>query len=104
MAVEAEEKQWAIGERGSLQVGSTSEAITLLARLAIPAHDDRPRFGMYPKQHGLEVHAIEISHVHKLHTLILRFRHVRHPVFVLRLTSFLCLPPDSILFGSPGSW
>jgi hypothetical protein len=59
---------------------------------------------MYPKQHGLEVHAVEISHVHSLHTLILRFRHVRHPVFVLRLTSFLCLPPDSILFGSPGSW
>lgn len=37
-------------------------------------------------------------------TLILRFRHVRQPVFVLRLTSFLCRELDSILFASPGSW
>lgn len=37
-------------------------------------------------------------------TLIRRFRHVRHPVFVLRFTSFLFRPPESILFGSPGSW
>lgn len=37
-------------------------------------------------------------------TLILRFRQVRQPVLVRRLTSFLCRPLDSILFGSPGSW
>lgn len=37
-------------------------------------------------------------------TLILRLRQVKQPVFVRRLTSFLCLLPDSILFGSPGSW
>lgn len=36
-------------------------------------------------------------------TLILRLRQVKQPVFVRRLTSFLCLLPDSILLGSPGS-
>lgn len=36
-------------------------------------------------------------------TLILRLRQVKQPVFVRRLTSFLCLLPDNILLGSPGS-
>lgn len=37
------------------------------------------------------------------HTLIRRLRQVKHPVFVRRLTSFLCRPPESILLASPGS-
>jgi hypothetical protein len=35
-----------------------------------------------------------------LPTLILRLRHVMQPVFVRFLTSFLCLPPEIMLFGS----
>lgn len=38
------------------------------------------------------------------HTLILRLRHVKHPVLVRRFTSFLCLADDSALFSSPGIW
>ena len=33
-------------------------------------------------------------------TFILRLRHVKHPVFVLLLTSFLPRPPEIMLFGS----
>ena len=33
-------------------------------------------------------------------TLILRLRHVIQPVFVRFLTSFLCRPPEMMLFGS----
>jgi hypothetical protein len=36
----------------------------------------------------------------RLPTLILRLRHVMQPVFVRFLTSFLCLPPEMMLFGS----
>lgn len=36
-----------------------------------------------------------------IHTFILLFLHVRQPVLVRRLISFLCLPPDMMRSGFP---
>ena len=38
----------------------------------------------------------------RVHTLIRLLRHVRQPVLVRRLISFLCLPPDMILESAGG--